>query len=64
MIGIIKKIDGAGFGIIACADGSKIPFIRAGIRNRNMLEPGERVVFSLRMVKDTAFALNITAAPR
>jgi cold shock CspA family protein len=61
MVGIVKKIDGDGFGIIACADGSKIPFIRADIKNRNRLEPGERVVFSLRMVKDTAFAQNITA---
>ncbi len=47
MVGIVKKIDGDGFGIIACADGSKIPFIRADIKNRNRLEPGERVVFSL-----------------
>jgi hypothetical protein len=63
MVGIVKKIDGDGFGIIACADGSKIPFIQADIRNRIRLEPGERVVFSLRMVKDTAFAQNITAMP-
>ncbi len=34
MVGIVKKIDGNGFGIIACADGSKIPFIRADIRKR------------------------------
>jgi cold shock CspA family protein len=63
MIGIVKKIDAQGFGIIDGADGSKIPFIRADIRNRNMLEPGESVVFSLRMVKDKAFAQNITAMP-
>jgi cold shock CspA family protein len=61
MVGIVKKIDGDGFGIIACADGSKIPFIRADIKNRNRLEPGERVVFSLRVVKDAAFAQNIRA---
>ena len=63
MVGMVKKIDGDGFGIIACADGSKIPFIRADIRKGNRLEPGERVVFSLRMVKDKAFAQNITAMP-
>jgi cold shock CspA family protein len=59
MVGIVKKIDGDGFGIIVCADGSKIPFIRADIRNRNMLEPGQKVVFSVRRVKDKAFAQNI-----
>jgi len=41
MVGIVKKIDGDGFGIIACANGSKILFIRADITNRNRLEPGE-----------------------
>ena len=41
MVGIVKKIDGDGFGIMACANGSKILFIRADITNRNRLEPGE-----------------------
>jgi cold shock CspA family protein len=63
MTGIIKKIDARGIGIIISADGSKVPFIRADIKNRSRLEPGERVVFSVRMVKDTAFAQNITAMP-
>jgi cold shock CspA family protein len=64
MIGIVKKIDAQGFGIIACADGSKIPFIRADIRNRNMLEPGQKVVFSVRRVKDKAFAQNVIVDAR
>ena len=63
MVGIVKKIDGDGFGIIACADGSHVPFVRSDVTNRDRLEPGERVVFSLRMVKDKAFAQNITAMP-
>ncbi len=63
MVGIVKKINNQGVGIIACADGSKIPFIPSDIENRSRLEQGERVVFSVRMVKDTAFAQHIMAAP-
>jgi len=61
MVGIVKKIDGQGFGIIDGADSSKLPFILSDVMNRHGLEPGQKVVFSLRMVKDTAFAQNITA---
>jgi len=63
MVGIVKKVDGQGVGIIACADGSKIPFVQSDLANRNALEPGERVVFSLRVVKGKTFAQNIEAMP-
>jgi cold shock CspA family protein len=63
MVGIVKKIDGDGFGIIAAADGSRIPFICSDIMNRHMLEAGARVIFSIRMVRDTAFAQDIMAVP-
>jgi hypothetical protein len=61
MVGMVKKIDGDGFGNYCLRRRLKIPFIRADISNR--LEPGERMGFSPRMVKDTAFAQNITAMP-
>ncbi len=59
MMGIVKKIDAQGFGIIDGADGSKVPFIRADIMNRRGLEPGQKVIFSVRRVKDQAFAEHV-----
>ena len=59
MIGIVKKIDAQGFGIIDGADGSKLPFVLSDVMNRHGLEPGQRVVFSVRRVKDKAFAQNV-----
>jgi cold shock CspA family protein len=64
MIGIVKKIDAQGFGIIACADGSKVPFILSDVMNRHGLEPGQKVVFSVRRVKDKAFAQNVVLMRR
>jgi cold shock CspA family protein len=61
MMGIVKKIDGQGFGIIDGADGSKLPFILSDVMNRHGLEPGQKVVFSVRRVKDKAFAQNVVA---
>ena len=58
MTGIVKKIDAQGFGIIDGADGSKVPFIRSDVMNRHILEPGQKVIFSVRRVKDQAFAEN------
>jgi cold shock CspA family protein len=59
MIGIVKKIDAQGFGIIDGADGSQVPFILSDVMNRDGLEPGQKVVFSVRRVKDKAFAQNV-----
>jgi len=59
MRGIVKKIDGQGFGIIDGADGSKVPFILSDVMNHHVLEPGQKVVFSVRRVKDKAFAQNV-----
>jgi cold shock CspA family protein len=59
MTGIVKKIDAQGFGIIDGADGSKVPFIASDVKNRHVLEPGEKVIFSVRRVKDQAFAENV-----
>ncbi len=59
MMGMVKKIDAQGFGIIDGADGSKVPFISSGVMNRRVLEPGQKVIFSVRRVKDQAFAENV-----
>ncbi len=59
MTGIVKKIDAHGFGIIDGADGSKVPFIPSDVMNRHGLEPGQKVIFSVRRVKDQAFAENV-----
>jgi cold shock CspA family protein len=59
MIGIIKKIDAQGFGIIDGADGSKVPFIRSDVMNHHLLEPGQKVMFSVRRVKDQPFAEHV-----
>src|SRR5712664_3347271 len=59
MMGMVKKIDAQGFGIIDGADGSKVPFISSDVMNRRVLEPGQKVIFSVRRVKDQAFAENV-----
>jgi len=59
VIGIVKKINAQGFGIIDGADGSKVPFILSDVTNRHGLEPGQKVVFSISRVKDKAFAQNV-----
>ncbi len=58
MRGMVKKIDAQGFGIIDGADGSKVPFIASDVINRHVLEPGQKVIFSVRRVRDQAFAEN------
>ncbi len=59
VIGIVKKIDAQGFGIIDGADGSKVPFILSDVMNHHGLEPGQKVAFSVRRVNDKTFAQNI-----
>jgi hypothetical protein len=46
MLGIIKKVNREGFGIIATAKGEKVPFVRSDVLNQQTIKPGERVVFS------------------
>jgi cold shock CspA family protein len=60
MTGIVKKIDAQGFGIIDGADGSKVPFIPSDVMNRHVLEQGQKVIFSVRRVKEPAFAEHVT----
>jgi cold shock CspA family protein len=59
MTGIVTKIDAQGFGIIDGADGCKVPFIPSDVMNHHALEPGQKVIFSVRRVKDQAFAENV-----
>jgi cold shock CspA family protein len=60
LIGIVKKIDAQGFGIIDGADGSKVPFIPSDVMNHHhLLEPGQKVRFSVRRVKDQPFAEHV-----
>jgi cold shock CspA family protein len=59
MTGIVKKVDERGFGIIDGADGSKMPFILSDVAHYHVLKPGQKVAFSVRRVKERAFAENI-----
>jgi cold shock CspA family protein len=59
MKGIIKKFDPKGFGIIEGADGSKLPFIRSDFSRHQLPRVGQRVIFSIRRVKDKVFASNV-----
>jgi cold shock CspA family protein len=63
MLGIIKKVNREGSGIIATAKGEKVPFVRSDVLNQQTLKPGERVVFSLRIAKGKMFAWNIVPMP-
>jgi hypothetical protein len=62
MVGIIKKVNRQGSGIIAVANGEKVPFVLSDVLNQRP-KPGERVVFSLRIAKGRMFARNIVAMP-
>ena len=64
MMGIVKKVDAQGFGIIEGADGSKVPFILSDVISHHVLKPGQKVAFSVRKVKNKAFAQNITLLGR
>jgi len=64
MKGTITKISKQGLGIIAGADGSRVPFMASQSGNQDALEPGQSVVFSIRMVNNIAFAQNITVLRR
>jgi len=59
MTGMVKKIDAQGFGIIDGSDGSKVPFIASDVINGHVLEPGQKVIFSVRRVRDQAFAEHV-----
>lgn len=59
MMGIVKKVDAQGFGIIDGADGFKVPFILSDVISHHGLKPGQKVAFSLRRVKGKAFAQNV-----
>jgi cold shock CspA family protein len=63
MVGIVKKVNREGSGIIAIANGEKLPFIRSDVLNQQTLKPGERVVFSIRIAKGRLFARNIVPMP-
>ena len=59
MVGTIKKVNRQGAGIIAVTDGSLVPYISSDVLSNRGLQPGERVPFSLRIVKGNMFAQNI-----
>ena len=61
MKGIIKKFDPQGFGIIEGTDGSKLPFIRSDFARHQFPQVGQKVIFSIRRVKDKVFASNVFA---
>jgi hypothetical protein len=59
--GTIKSLDSIGHGVIKAADGSKVPFLFTDLLSRKIiLEPGLRVIFSLRWVQGKVFAENIS----
>jgi cold shock CspA family protein len=60
MTGTVKKFDSRGFGIIASADGSKLPFTLCDVLYQKVLKPGQKVVFSVRRVNDKPFAVNVS----
>jgi cold shock CspA family protein len=51
MIGIIKKFDPQGFGIIKASDGSKLAFILSDFARHQSPQEGQKVIFSIRSVK-------------
>jgi cold shock CspA family protein len=57
--GTIKSLDPTGHGIIQTEDGSKVPFLFIDVLSRKVLTLGQRVTFSVRRVRDNAFAENI-----
>ena len=64
MVGTIRKVNRQGFGIIDGADGSKVPFVLSDVISHHVLKPGQKVAFSVRRVKDKAFAQNVTVLGR
>jgi cold shock CspA family protein len=60
MRGIVKKFDSRGFGIIAGADGSKLPVTLSDVLYRKPPKPGQKAVFSVRKVDDKPFAVNVS----
>ena len=56
MIGIIKKYDPHGFGIIEASDGSKLAFILSDFARNQFPRKGQKVIFSIRSVKGGFFA--------
>jgi cold shock CspA family protein len=59
MIGIIKKFDPHGFGIIEASDGSKLAFILSDFARDQFPREGQKVIFSIRSVKRRIFASNV-----
>ena len=55
MIGIIKKFDPQGFGIIKASDGSKLAFILSDSACHQSPQEGQKVIFSIRSVKGSIF---------
>jgi cold shock CspA family protein len=60
LTGIVQSLHPRGHGIIQADDGSKLPFIPIDVLGRHrVLAEGQRVTFSIRMVRDRVFAQNI-----
>jgi cold shock CspA family protein len=59
--GTIKNLDPVGHGIIQADDGSKLPFLFIDALSLKILVLGQRVIFSVRRVQNSAFAENISS---
>jgi len=59
--GTIKNLDPVGHGIIQADDGFKFPFLFTDALSRKILVLGQRVIFSVRRVQNSAFAENISS---
>jgi len=59
MVGIVKKFDPQGFGIIEASDGSKLAFILSDFTRNQFPREGQKVIFSIRRVKGRIFASNV-----
>jgi cold shock CspA family protein len=60
MIGIVKKFDPQGFGIIKASDGSKLAFILSDFARHQLPREGQKVIFSIRSVKGRIFATHVS----
>jgi cold shock CspA family protein len=59
MVGIVKKFDPQGFGIIESVGGTKLPFVLSDFARNLIPREGLRVTFSIRNVKGKFFASHV-----
>ena len=59
MVGIVKKVDPQGFGIIESVGSTELPFLLSDFARKQLPQEGQRVGFSNRSVKGKFFASNV-----